>query len=51
MALVALVTLAGLAVNAVFHIAWVDALTALVVVPILVREGRSAWNGQNCGCC
>jgi len=51
LALAMLVTLAGLAVNAVFHIAWMDSLAALVAVPILIKEGRSAWRGQNCGCC
>jgi divalent metal cation (Fe/Co/Zn/Cd) transporter len=50
-AYLALVTLAGLAVNAVFHVAWMDSLAALVAVPILIKEGRSAWQGQNCGCC
>jgi divalent metal cation (Fe/Co/Zn/Cd) transporter len=50
-AYLALVTLAGLAVNAVFHIAWMDSLAALVAVPILIKEGNSAWQGQNCGCC
>jgi divalent metal cation (Fe/Co/Zn/Cd) transporter len=50
-AYLALVTLMGLAVNAVFHIAWMDALAALVAVPILIQEGRSAWRGQSCGCC
>jgi divalent metal cation (Fe/Co/Zn/Cd) transporter len=49
-AYLALITLAGLAMNAVFHIAWMDALAALVAVPVLVMEGRSAWRGQNCGC-
>jgi divalent metal cation (Fe/Co/Zn/Cd) transporter len=50
-AYLALITLVGLAVNAVFHIAWMDSLAALVAVPILIKEGRSAWRGQNCGCC
>jgi divalent metal cation (Fe/Co/Zn/Cd) transporter len=50
-AYLALVTLVGLAVNAVFHIAWMDSLAALVAVPILIQEGRSAWQGQSCGCC
>jgi divalent metal cation (Fe/Co/Zn/Cd) transporter len=50
-AYLALVTLAGLAVNAVFHIAWMDSVAALVAVPILIKEGNSAWQGQNCGCC
>jgi divalent metal cation (Fe/Co/Zn/Cd) transporter len=47
----ALVTLAGLALNAAFHIAWFDSAAALAAVPILIREGRSAWKGHGCGCC
>ena len=26
-------------------------VAALAVVPILVKEGRSAWQGHACGCC
>ena len=50
-AYLALIALVGLAVNAFFHIAWFDAVAALVAVPILVEEGKSAWQGQPCGCC
>jgi divalent metal cation (Fe/Co/Zn/Cd) transporter len=50
-AYLALVTLAGLAANAAFHIPWVDSLAALVAVPILFHEGRAAWQGHACGCC
>jgi divalent metal cation (Fe/Co/Zn/Cd) transporter len=50
-AYIALVTLAGLAVNAAFHIAWFDSVAALAAVPILANEGRSAWQGHACGCC
>ena len=50
-AYLALVTLAGLAANAVFHIPWVDSVAALIAVPILFHEGRSAWQGHACGCC
>jgi divalent metal cation (Fe/Co/Zn/Cd) transporter len=50
-AYLALITLAGLAANAVFHISWFDSLAALAAVPLLLREGRSAWHGQTCGCC
>jgi hypothetical protein len=45
------ITLAGLAINAVFHIAWIDSLAALAAVPILLWEGRSAWRGHTCACC
>jgi divalent metal cation (Fe/Co/Zn/Cd) transporter len=50
-AYLALITLAGLATNAAFHIPWFDSLAALLAVPILLSEGRSAWQGHSCGCC
>jgi divalent metal cation (Fe/Co/Zn/Cd) transporter len=50
-AYLALIALAGLAINAAFHVAWFDSVAALVAVPILVKEGRSAWQGHTCGCC
>ncbi len=50
-AYIALITLAGLAVNAAFHIPWFDSLAALVAIPILIKEGRQAWQGHECGCC
>ena len=50
-AYIALTTLAGLALNAAFHIPWFDSLAALVAIPILIQEGRFAWRGHGCGCC
>jgi divalent metal cation (Fe/Co/Zn/Cd) transporter len=50
-AYLALVTLTALATNAAFHIPWVDSLAALVAIPILLHEARSAWQGRACGCC
>ena len=50
-AYLALITLCGLAVNALFGIAWFDSVTALVAIPFLVKEGREAWQGHSCGCC
>ncbi len=50
-AYIALITLVGLAVNAEFHIAWFDSIAALAAIPILIKEGRSAWQGHQCGCC
>jgi divalent metal cation (Fe/Co/Zn/Cd) transporter len=50
-AYIALVALVGLAVNAAFHIAWFDSIAALVAIPFLIKEGRSAWQGRACGCC
>ncbi len=50
-AYLALLALAGLALNAAFHIAWADPLAALAAVPILIIEGRRTMRGQSCGCC
>jgi divalent metal cation (Fe/Co/Zn/Cd) transporter len=50
-ATIALIALIGLAVNAAFHIAWFDSLAALAILPLLIKEGRSAWQGHGCGCC
>lgn len=50
-AYLALITLIGISVNAVFHIAWFDSAAALAAVPILLKEARSAWKGQTCKCC
>jgi len=50
-AYIALITLTGLALNAGFHIPWFDSFAALLAIPILIKEGRSAWKGQGCACC
>lgn len=50
-AYLALITLGGLAVNAFFHIPWIDSVAALGAVPILIVEGRRALRGESCGCC
>ena len=50
-AYLAAITLISLAVNAVFHIRWIDSVAALVVLPILVIEGRKALRGEPCSCC
>jgi divalent metal cation (Fe/Co/Zn/Cd) transporter len=50
-AYLALITLVGLAANAIFHITWIDSVAALVAVPILIHERRMAWRGQSCACC
>ena len=44
------ITLAGLAINAVWHIRWIDSVAALAVIPVLIVEGRRAWRGEGCGC-
>jgi divalent metal cation (Fe/Co/Zn/Cd) transporter len=49
-AYLAAVTLAGLVAFAVWRVAWVDSVAALLAVPILIVEGRRAWRGEGCGC-
>jgi divalent metal cation (Fe/Co/Zn/Cd) transporter len=50
-AYLAMIVLAGLACNAMFHIPWIDSVAALAAIPLLIKEGRSAWKGHACGCC
>ena len=50
-AYLAAITLISLAVNAVFHIRWIDSVAALAILPILVIEGRRALRGDPCSCC
>jgi len=50
-AYLAAITLAGLALNALFRMPWFDSAAALVAVPFLITEGREAWRGNSCGCC
>jgi divalent metal cation (Fe/Co/Zn/Cd) transporter len=45
-----LILLAALAVYQVTGWWWVDAVGALAMVPIIVREGNAAWRGKSCGC-
>lgn len=47
----AVTALAGLAGNSLFHLWWLDSLAALAAIPLLLREGRSAWRGHTCACC
>jgi divalent metal cation (Fe/Co/Zn/Cd) transporter len=45
-----LVTLAGLALNALLGWWWADPVAALAMTYFLVREGREAWEGKD-DCC
>ena len=44
------ILLVGLAVNALLGWWWADPLAALVMVPIIAREGWEALRGQACAC-
>jgi len=50
-AYLSLIALVGLGVNAIWHVRWADPVAALVVAPLIVREGREAMRGKSCGCC
>jgi cation diffusion facilitator family transporter len=45
-----LTTLAGLVLNASFGWWWADPLAALILVPLIVREGLEGLRGDDCGC-
>jgi divalent metal cation (Fe/Co/Zn/Cd) transporter len=42
-------TLAGLALNAALGWWWADPAAALVMLPLIVREGLEAWRAEQCG--
>jgi divalent metal cation (Fe/Co/Zn/Cd) transporter len=50
-AYLALVALVGLGINAIWHLRWADPIAALVIVPLILWEGREAMRGRACGCC
>lgn len=50
-AYLALITLTGLALNAVFQMSWFDPVAALVAVPLLLHEANEARRGHICACC
>ena len=44
----ALIALAGLVANAVWRVSWADAVAALALLPLILREGWEAWKGKPC---
>jgi len=42
------VVVVGLAAQLLFHAWWVDGVTSLAIVIFLIREGREAWEGDDC---
>ena len=50
-AYLSLIALAGLAINAIWHVKWADPIAALAILPIIVWESREAMRGKACGCC
>jgi divalent metal cation (Fe/Co/Zn/Cd) transporter len=45
------ILLGGLVLNALFGWWWADPIAALIMVPIIVREGFEAWQGEVCEQC
>lgn len=50
-AYLAVIALLGLAIHAVWHIAWADPVAALAITPLILHEAREAIRGKPCGCC
>ena len=42
--------LAGLLANTLFGLWWLDPAIALAIAAVAVKEGREAWEGEECGC-
>lgn len=45
-----LAVVVGLAAQFLFRAWWIDPVASLAIVWLLVKEGREAWNGEECGC-
>jgi divalent metal cation (Fe/Co/Zn/Cd) transporter len=45
------VVVASLAAQWLFGAWWIDSVGSLAIVWFLVKEGREAWFGSDCGCC
>jgi len=45
------ILLGGLVLNALFNWWWADPIAALIMVPIIAREGFEAWQGEVCEEC
>jgi len=44
----AMIALAGLVINAIWGVRWADPVAALVLLPLIVREGWEAMKGRPC---
>jgi divalent metal cation (Fe/Co/Zn/Cd) transporter len=44
----AMIALAGLAVNAIWRVSWADPIAALALLPLIVHEGWEAMKGKTC---
>jgi divalent metal cation (Fe/Co/Zn/Cd) transporter len=44
----ALIALAGLVISAIWRVSWADPIAALVLLPLILREGWEAMKGKPC---
>jgi divalent metal cation (Fe/Co/Zn/Cd) transporter len=49
-AYLSIIALIGLAVHAIWHVAWADPVAALVITPFILFEARDTMRGKACGC-
>lgn len=49
-AYMAWIALAGLVLNALFHVPWADSVAALFLLPLILREANEARKGEVCEC-
>jgi divalent metal cation (Fe/Co/Zn/Cd) transporter len=50
-AYLSLIALAGMAINAIWHVKWADPIAALLIIPFVLFEGWEAIRGKPCDCC
>jgi len=50
-AYLAIVSLIGLVVRAIWQVTWADPVAALAITPLIGVEARHAMRGKTCGCC
>lgn len=43
--------LVGLGANALWGWWWADPVVAIGIAAVAIREGRTSWRGDSCGCC
>lgn len=44
------IALAGLILNATLHLPWADSISALLILPLILREANEARRGETCEC-
>jgi len=50
-AYLSLIALAGLATNAIWRVKWADPIAAMLIIPLILREGWDSIRGKPCDCC